>query len=93
MFTQLPLFPAHSALSAVPPQKRQPIEVKERWPIHIVTWNCPDTGRFWKRTFPQTQYMKDWKGERNYWRCLKNLDISGIFYSITTIPRTTYIWS
>jgi hypothetical protein len=93
MLTQLPLFPAHSALFAVPPQMPQPVEVKERMPIHIVTWKCPDTGRNWERIFPQTQAMKDWKGERNLFRCLKNLDIRGTSYTIQTIDRTAFIWS
>ena len=92
MLTQLPLFPSHAALFAIPPQNPQPIEVKERWPIHIVTWKCPQTGRDWERHFPQTQSMKDWKGERNFWRCIKNLDVSETSYRIQTIDRTAYIW-
>ena len=92
MLTQLPLFPAHSALFAVPPQMPQPVEVKERMPIHIVTWTCPDTGRFWRRYFPQTKHMKDWKGERNLYRCLWNLDVRGTTYTIQTIERTAFNW-
>jgi len=89
MQQQLPLF----RRLKLHPQKPQRIEVKERWPIHVVTWECPDTGRFWKRTFPQTKAMKDWKGERNFWRCLKNLAVSGTSYTIQQTPRTAYIWS
>ena len=92
MLTQLPLFPAHSALFAVPPEKLEPKPTRERMPIHIVTWECPDTGRHWERRFPQVRSMKDWKGERNLFRCLKNLDVMGTSYRIQTIDRTDYIW-
>ena len=92
MLTQLPLFPAQSALFAVPPERPQPQLTRERMPIHIVTWVCPDTGRHWERRFPQVQSMKDWKGERNLFRCLKNLHVSDTSYRIQTIDRTDYIW-
>ena len=92
MLTQLPLFPAHSALFAVPPEKPEPKPTRERMPIHIVTWECPDTGRHWERHFPQVRSMKDWKGERNLNRCLFGLEVSGISYRIQTIDRTAYIW-
>ncbi len=90
---QKSLFPALKHLFAIPPEKPQPKPTRERMPIHIVTWNCPDTGRFWKRTFPQVQSMKDWKGERNLFRCLRNLEVMGTTHHIQTIDRTDYIWS
>ena len=98
MYTQLPLptallecfeLPEYTVLQTV----TQPAPIKkERMPVHVVTWTCPDTGRFWRRYFPQTQSMKDWKGERNLFRCLKNLEVMGTTYHIETIDRTAYNW-
>ncbi len=102
MLTQLPLPPALLECFALP--QPEPVAVhapaaksssrfkKPRMQVHVVTWTCPDTGRFWKRHFPQTKSMKDWKGERNLFRCLKNLDVMGTTYHIQTIDRTAFNW-
>ena len=96
MLTQLPLPPALLECFTLPQPEPviEPVPVfkKPRMQVHVVTWTCPDTGRFWKRHFPQTKSMKDWKGERNLFRCLKNLDVMGTSYRIQTIDRTDYIW-
>ena len=104
MYTQLPLptallecfthlpercnFPEYSGCYAV----NNPEAEKKRMDVAIVTWTCPDTGRFWRRYFPQSKYMKDWKGKRNLFRCLKNLDVMGTPYRIETIERTAFNW-
>jgi len=89
---QKSLFPELKHLFVIPPEKPEPKPIKERMPIHIITWVCPDTGRHWERHFPQVQSMKDWKGERNLFRCLKNLEVMGTSYRTQTVDRTDYIW-
>ncbi len=81
-------FPEYSGCYAV----NNPKAAKKRMDVHVVTWTCPDTGRFWRRYFPQTKHMKDWKGERNFWRCIKNLDVRGTPYRIEAIERTAFNW-
>jgi len=90
-FTHLPercTFPEYSGCYAV----NNPEPKKERMPVYVVTWTCPDTGRFWRRHFPQTKHMKDWKGERNLWRCLKNLEVMGVTHHIQAIDRKDFNW-
>jgi len=92
MQTQLPLPPALLECFTLPQAQAVPVFKKPRMQVHVVTWTCPDTGRFWRRYFPQTKAMKDWKGERNLFRCLKNLDVRGTPYHIENIDRTAFNW-
>jgi len=97
MNTQLPLFPALFETFSFPESSgcyavNNPHLKKERMPVHVVTWVCPNTGRFWRRFFPQSKHMKDWKGERNLFRCLKNLEVMGTTHHIETFDRTAFNW-
>jgi len=99
MYTQLPLplalLECFTLPEPVPVIEPVPVKTKFKKPrmqVHVVTWTCPDTGRFWRRFFPQTKHMKDWKGERNLFRCLKNLEVMGTSYRTQTVDRTDYIW-
>ena len=96
MLTQLPLPPALLECFTLPEPESvavpAPVFKKPRMQVHVVTWTCPDTGRFWRRFFPQTKHMKDWKGERNLWRCLKNLEVMGTTYHIENIDRNDFNW-